>query len=725
MLNWKTVFYASTFVLLAAVGWIVQDCGQVLEETRLAEISRTVQADRNHSDDRDPAVTHPPHASEDATSLAAFFSRGLRQLGMNLHHPLPLLLIQIIFIVLLARLFGHLVSYLGQPAVIGEILAGIVLGPSLLGIFAPGAYAALFPVDSLTGLQLLSQVGLVLFMFVIGMELDVSAIKSKAQSAVIVSHVSIMVPFGLGMCLALLLYPSFAPERISFLPFSLFIGIAMSITAFPVLARILQERDLVGTKLGTMAITCAAADDVTAWSLLAVVVTIARAGFLPDAIMTLTLAVAFTGIMIFAVRPLIARLGELYVTRESLTRGVLTFFFVLVFVSALMTELIGIHALFGAFLAGAIMPADARLKELVGEKVRDFSVLVLLPLFFAFTGLRTEIGLLNSPELWFYSALILGVAIAGKLVGSAIAARVVGESWRDSVALGLLMNTRGLMELIVLNIGYDLGILSAEIFAMMVLMALVTTAMAGPGLNLLDYLVRQQALNAPLEKVQIMLSFARQETGETLLRIAGLFNDGGQPVRVMHFTPEPPPADAALYMAHSLESVNRVAGLLGLDVQFSYKSTEQIAPEIVQQARRSRCELLLLGGAHALLSRDALGGKIRHVLRRAPCSVGVLLGQPAAIGRILVILRGKEGPDRRLLDLLLRASVENRAVFEVVTSRPPRSGGSHLPRQYGSFVQIVDDRACEELMPMYDFSIMDIDTYRELKPTQACLLLRP
>jgi Kef-type K+ transport system membrane component KefB len=410
----------------------------------------------------------------------------------HLQEPLSLLLLQVIIILAAARGLGSLFSKIGQPRVIGEMVAGILLGPSLLGLLAPGVQASIFPVDSLGALRMLSQIGVILFMFVVGIELDIDHLRHKAHAAVLVSHASIIVPFFLGCALALVVYRSLAPAGSRFSAFALFIGVAMSITAFPVLARIIDERRLRRSHLGSTAIACAAVDDVTAWCLLAVVVALVRADGLGGAAWTILLTVLFIAAMLFVVRPRMARLVREEPDGQSGSMGLLAGIFVFIFVSALATEMIGIHALFGAFLAGVCMPPNSALRQFLRERLETFSSVLLLPLFFAFTGLRTEIGLLNDWPSWLACIGIIAVAIVGKLGGSMVAARFTGMSWGDSFALGALMNTRGLVELIVLNIGYDLKILSPRIFAMLVLMALVTTFMTGPLLHLRQVLGRRR-----------------------------------------------------------------------------------------------------------------------------------------------------------------------------------------------------------------------------------------
>ncbi|MFT3826121.1 MAG: cation:proton antiporter [Chitinophagaceae bacterium] len=417
---------------------------------------------------------------------ASSFSMFQDALHHNMTASLSVLLLQIVVIVVVVRLFGYLFSKIKQPSVIGEMVAGIVLGPSVLGLFFPSVSHFIFPASSLGNLQFLSQIGLLLFMFVIGMELDINVIRKQAREAVIISHASIIIPYTLGMGLALYLYQQFAPANTSFLAFALFMGIAMSITAFPVLARIIQERGITRTPLGVMAITCAAADDVTAWCILAILIAIIKAGSSVSALFTIALVVSYVLLMLLVVRPLVKKLYHSYTRKGAISKAMMAIVFMVLLLSAYLTEIIGIHALFGAFMAGVIMPPEMNFRQLIVDKIEDVSMVLLLPLFFVFTGLRTQIGLLNSGTLWLVCGLIILVAIAGKFGGSTIAAKVVGQNWKDSLSIGALMNTRGLMELVVLNIGYDLGILSAEIFAMMVLMALFTTFMTNPVLNIIN-----------------------------------------------------------------------------------------------------------------------------------------------------------------------------------------------------------------------------------------------
>jgi Kef-type K+ transport system membrane component KefB len=394
---------------------------------------------------------------------------------------LAVTLLQILVIVISGHLLGRALNRIGQPFVIGEIAAGILLGPSLFGRIAPDAFATLFPSDSITTLQSLSQVGLVLFMFLVGLEFAPELFRERRKSVVIISHVSIVVPFLLGMALAVVLYPRVADPRVPFRDFALFLGIAMSITAFPVLARILSERHLMKTRVGSTAIGCAAVDDVTAWCVLAGVVMLVRAGDLLELAVKVALVAIYVIGMLFVVRPLLQRARSLHFAAVLM----------LAIASAWTTELLGIHALFGAFLAGAIIPRDKELNASLTQQIHGVTSVIFLPLFFAVTGLRTNVGLLQSPMLWMCAALVLITAIAGKFGGATLAAAASGFPWREATAIGILMNTRGLMEMIVVNIGLDIGVVSRPLYTMIVLMALVTTAMAAPLLDLVVPRIRE------------------------------------------------------------------------------------------------------------------------------------------------------------------------------------------------------------------------------------------
>jgi Kef-type K+ transport system membrane component KefB len=535
----------------------------------------------------------------------------------NITSPLAILLLQIITIIMVARAFGYICKKIKQPTVIGEIAAGIFLGPSFIGMYYPEFSGFLFPVKSLGNLQFLSQIGLILFMFVIGMELDLKILKNKAQEAVVVSHASIIFPFALGIGLAFVIYRQFAPKEVDFISFSLFTGIALSITAFPVLARIVQERGLSKTKLGTMAITCAATDDITAWCLLAAVIAIVKAGTFISSLYIILMAAGYVLIMLKIVQPFLKKLGDVYSYKEGLTKPVVAIFFITLLLSSYATEVIGIHALFGAFMAGVVMPANQNFRNIFIEKVEDVALVLLLPLFFVFTGLRTQIGLLNDPYLWQITALIIATAVIGKFAGSTLASKFVGQSWRDSLILGALMNTRGLMELVVLNIGYDLGILTPEIFAMMVIMALFTTCMTGPALDLINRFLPEK-ISKPAESViktekyNILVSFGSPQRGRLMLRLAHSLvrkSPASSSITALHLSPSNDlnQFNSEEYEQESFEPIKQEAGKLNISVLSMFKPSQDIDRDIIETANLGNFDLLLVGIGHNVFEGTILG----------------------------------------------------------------------------------------------------------------------
>ena len=399
-------------------------------------------------------------------------------------HDLPKVLGALLAIIVIGRGLGAVFQRIGQPRVIGEVVAGILLGPSLLGRVSPEAMAWLLPSSILPLLEVISELGVILFMFLVGLELNAELLRNRAHETVMISHAGIVAPFLMGAGLALWLFPRFAPDGVPFTSFALFMGVSLSITAFPVLARILTERRLERTELGVLALGCAAAGDATAWCLLAFVVGVAQSA-ISGAITTTVLATAFIALMFVVVRPLAQRwLSHAEPTQVS--GHVATWVLIALLVSSLAAEAIGIHALFGAFLLGAVIPHDSAVARAFHDKLHDIVVILLLPAFFAHIGMKTQIGLVSSLSEWLFCGAIIVAATLGKFGGTLLAARLTGIDWRTSASLGILMNTRGLMELIVLNIGLDLGVISPTLFAMLVLMAIVTTMMTTPCLSWLD-----------------------------------------------------------------------------------------------------------------------------------------------------------------------------------------------------------------------------------------------
>ncbi|MFN8258356.1 MAG: cation:proton antiporter [Bacteroidales bacterium] len=594
---WKTFIFITINLLIAFILFIIIQQGKMIESGGVKGILN------------------------DSQKLT--FDNPFHSILSNFNHSISILIIQIIIIIITSRIFGSLFRMIGQPMVIGEIVAGIVLGPSLLGLFFPTTFNFLFPEGSQHNIQLLSQIGLILFMFVIGMDLDLSSLRKMALNAVIISHASIIFPFVLGMGLAYFLYSQFGNENTTFLAFALFTGIAMSITAFPVLARIIQERGWTKTPLGTMAITCAAANDILAWCLLAVVIAVTKATSLMGAVFTVSLALAFILFMLLLVKPFLSKISNLFPNQETMSKRVVGLFFIVLFCSSYLSEIIGIHALFGAFMAGVAMPANPNFRKLLIEKIEDLSMIVLLPLFFVYTGLLTQIGLLNDPKLWFTCFIIIAVAVTGKFLGSALSARFVGLKWKESLSIGILMNTRGLMELVILNIGYDLGVLSPEVFSMMVLMALVTTFMTGPALNLVNWLfktkpaeIQQKAnLGGPLK---IVFSFGPSSTGIKLLKLAAFINGKSfseHLITALHLTKgtDVHPLKSEEYARDSFTPLLSVAREERISLRTIYRVTDHLEREISNIVEEKKFDFLLIGAGKSIYT----GSAFKFILHQA------------------------------------------------------------------------------------------------------------
>jgi Kef-type K+ transport system membrane component KefB len=393
-------------------------------------------------------------------------------------------LVALVVIIVAARGLGHAFKWIGQPPVIGEVCAGIMLGPSLLGRIWPETTELLLAPQIVPFLQILSQVGVILFMFLVGLEFDTRLLRRGTHSTIAISHASIVVPFILGVATTIVIYPSLSTSDVPFTVFALFMGVSMSVTAFPVLARILTDRGIQRTRLGVIALACAAVDDVTAWCLLALIVGIVEAQ-VSDAAATIALTAVFIGIMFVIARPVFARVTAAVERSGRVSQGAVAFVVVALLLASIATESIGIHAIFGAFVVGVLIQNHTLLARELHHRLQDVVLVLFLPAFFAYTGLRTQIGLVNTAEEWLLCALVIAVACLGKFGGTFVAARLTGLDWRYSAALGALMNTRGLMQLIVLNIGMDLRVLGPKLFAIMVIMALVTTMMTSPALALL------------------------------------------------------------------------------------------------------------------------------------------------------------------------------------------------------------------------------------------------
>ena len=631
-------------------------------------------------------------------------------LAALLAHPLSRFLAQVVVIIAVSRAVGLLMRWVGQPMVIAEIAAGILLGPSLFGLVAPEASAVLFAPSSLPMLQMLAELGLVLFMFLVGLELDPALLRGRGRSSLVISWTSIVFPFGLGIGLAFFLKDDYADPAVRFSAFGLFMGAAMSITAFPVLARILAERRVMGTRVGAISIACAAIGDVTAWCILAFVVAVSRTSALSGAIVTTTLTVLYSGGMLFVLRPFLVRMAARVASPDGISQNAVAIVLILVFVSAWATEAIGIHALFGAFLFGAVLPKAGGLARALAEKLEDLVLVVFLPIFFAFSGLRTEIGLIDSASSWMVCGLIVLVACAGKFGGTALAARATGLGWREASAVGILMNTRGLMELVVLNIGLDLGVISPTIFSMMVVMALFTTFVTTP---LIRWIYPPELMAADLVSPGDSLSMstavpaARAETIPPFRVMACVsYEEAGPGIVSMAAALIHGEARARVYVVHLVPASTRGSPFIGEDIP---PGTEVLGPALEQAAdlavdarpisfvtsdasrdlcdiaAQRRVDLVLLGVHKPVFSQTLLGGVVHDVLSDIEPTVGVLVDRGVTeFHRVLVPFQGSEH-DRAALGLAHRLMLQGAAVTVLHVVKPGRSA----PQGAGEMVDSV------------------------------------
>ena len=566
--------------------------------------------------------------------------------------------IVIVVVTLLARLLGSLMPRIGQPRVMGEVLAGICLGPTVLGAIAPSLQAALFPADIVPYVGVVANLGLIFYMFLIGLEVDFSQIRGRVRQTLAISNTALLLPLMMGLLAALLLYPLLGPPT-GFLGFALFVSVSMSITAFPVLARIISERRMLKRPLGTVALSAAATDDVSAWLLIALATAVAGGGGAGKVLRTLLLAVVFCLVMAFAVRPLLARAGVARDEAGQVPGGWITAIFAGVLLSAIATDEIGIAVIFGAFAMGAAMPRHAGLTDDVTRRVEDFVLTLLLPLFFAYTGLRTNVGLLGSGQLVVITAGLCAIAIVGKYGGTLIAARVVGMPWRESAVLGALMNTRGLTELIVLNLALSLGVISSALFAALVLMALLTTFMAGPLIRVLDPKnsfgsepedeIAESAVVEPERRPDKAILIASQTTSalEQLLSIAEPLARTDRPRELILTRLVQPTRSASVHGGIRTES--RMLGLATAEVQELRDrllvegiaargvalTTTDAGKDLTRLSRGDGVELVLMDGRHSLFGEGIPRDQGGEVLAEAPCDVALLIArdeEPVVLG---------------------------------------------------------------------------------------------
>lgn len=683
------------------------------------------------------------------------------------HHiqsPIGILLLQIITILLVCRLFGWLFQKIGQPTVIGEIVAGIVLGPSVLGHLLPDVSTFLFPPDSLGNITILSQFGLILFMFAIGMELDIAEVRKKLKETILISHTSTIVPFFLGMLTAYHVYESYAHKGTPFLSFALFIGIAMSITAFPVLARIIQEKGLTKTHLGTISLASAANGDITAWCLLAVVIAIAQAGSMLSAIYNILFSVLYIAFMFFAVRPFLKMIGHIYHNKEVIDKALVALMFLLLIVSSYFTEILGLHALFGAFIAGVVMPANVKFRKIMTEKVEDVSLALFLPLFFVSTGLRTEIGLLNTPELWTMCGIFTLMAILGKFGGAMISARFVGENWKNSLYIGALMNTRGLMELVVLTIGYEMKILPPSIFVMLVIMTLVTTFMTTPLVSLItfcfrahDKLIEYRTNHQGTGTFKVLLSFGRAGNGQIMLDVAyQMFSRGKNKLDLtaLHLTvgSDVNPLHTDNFEEVSFGPIRYGAKKLGIQIKTRYEISSNAGQDICDIVNTEGYDFLLVGSGISMSDSPddiaankyrtsfynryfrrfkapeswfypgaLLKDKTKMFIERSNCDVGVFINRNFVKASNVIVIIGSE-EELFLLDYtttLLKSTHGSVGIVNKTSSTTP--GHEHLAHAIQTFtdatphaVLLADKDLTPTLFQEYNFMLIGYNTWNDV-----------
>ena len=583
--------------------------------------------------------------------------------------------IAVVVVMLAARLMGQLAARIGQPRVMGEVLAGILLGPTLFGALLPDIQRAVFPPDVIPFIGVAANLGLIFYMFLVGLEIDTTQLKGRISQTAAISNTGVAIPMIAGLAVALPVYELVGPDS-GFTAFALFMGVSMSITAFPVLARILVERRMLKKPVGVIALTAAAIDDISAWFLIALATAVAVAGSGSEVVQTIALAVVFVGIMVFGTRKLLARASNAFDEAGRVPGVWIVAIFAGVLLSAYATEQIGIALIFGAFVMGAVMPRHAGLTEDVTHRIEDFVVLLLLPLFFCFTGLRTNVLLLDRSELILMTVVLTVVAIACKFGGSVLASRVTGLGWRESAVIGTLMNTRGLTELIVLNLALEKGVISEALFAMLVIMALVTTFMAGPLLNLLDpkneygtpvgeELEEARKASQEISPVEIpdraiLVAPLAEEAMPQLVALSEPLARSTPPRELILARLVRPPRGAsargglqteqfALEAASALVSAER-ARLLGEQVAaraVAFTSSDAGA-DLVKLAETEAVDLLLLDGRRPLLGGGVPRGDVGHVLEKAPCDVAVLVAResvavaPGSDAPILVPFGGAE-----------------------------------------------------------------------------------
>jgi Kef-type K+ transport system membrane component KefB len=611
-----------------------------------------------------PAKTSPAGAKPVLTTASGLPPSGEKFTGVKQRSDFNKLVgaffLSLVIVLIAARLVGIVAVKLGQPRVMGEVIAGLLLGPTVLGAISPNLQAAAFPTDTLPALGVAANLGLIFYMFLVGLEVDREQLRGKAVQALTISNASVALPMLLGIAIALPLYKLVGPNK-KFVAFALYMGVAMSITAFPVLARILAERRMLGRPLGSLAIACAAIDDVTAWFLIALATTVAVSGTFGDVARTIGEAVAFVLVMVLVVRRILTRMATAFDEVGRIPGGWFAAIVIGVLLSAFVTETINIAFIFGGFVMGLVMPRHARLTEEVTRRIENFVVTLLLPLFFVYTGLKTNVGLLDRPEMWLITLALIGIAILGKLFGAAIASRVCGFDWRASAAIGTMMNTRGLTELIVLNLALQVGVISNALFAMLVLMAIVTTLMAGPLLRLIDprneygasiddefaEAARQAAHEHPELVVPERSILVAPQTDAALGQLIRLAEPlaRSEPVHelVIARLVEPPRGAGAgvrgglqsenLALQQASQAINEARARLaaeGVAARGVAITSSRLSSDLVGIVEREPVDLVMIDGRRRLIGEGVPRGEVGALLEKASCDVAVLVAREDA-----------------------------------------------------------------------------------------------